>query len=310
MNFLHLKYVVEVSKTKSISKASENLFMAQPNLSKAIKDLEDSLSISIFTRTKKGMELTEQGEEFVRFAEKILREVEEAETSFASKDKTKQEFSLSAPRASYISNAFNNFLMRVEKNNGIEFNYKETNAMRVIKNVSENGFRLGILRYATRHADFYISVLNDKEIKQKEIYEFKYVLLMSKDSKLNTLKEIRMADLKDYIEIMHGDPYVPTLSTKEAKKMEFSGLTDNRIFIYERGSQYEILDKVKDTFIWVSPVPQEILDKYNLVQRVCVDYNKTYKDVLIYKRDYRFTKLDDIFVEELASSKNNVEANL
>ena len=48
MNILHLKYAVEVAKTKSISKAAENLYMGQPNLSRAIKELEESLGITIF----------------------------------------------------------------------------------------------------------------------------------------------------------------------------------------------------------------------------------------------------------------------
>ena len=64
MNTLHLKYVAEVAKTGSITQAAENLFMAQPNLSKAIKELEETLGISIFRRTSKGVVLTEKGEEF------------------------------------------------------------------------------------------------------------------------------------------------------------------------------------------------------------------------------------------------------
>ena len=55
MNILHLKYAVEVAKTRSISKAAENLYMGQPNLSRAIKELEESLGITIFRRTTKGI---------------------------------------------------------------------------------------------------------------------------------------------------------------------------------------------------------------------------------------------------------------
>lgn len=54
MNTLHFKYAVEVERTRSITQAAENLYMAQPNLSKAIKELEDNLGITIFERTSKG----------------------------------------------------------------------------------------------------------------------------------------------------------------------------------------------------------------------------------------------------------------
>ena len=55
MNTLHFKYAVEVEQTRSITQAAENLYMAQPNLSKAIKELEDSLGIIIFERNSKGV---------------------------------------------------------------------------------------------------------------------------------------------------------------------------------------------------------------------------------------------------------------
>ena len=55
MNTLHLKYAVEVERTGSISRAAENLFMGQPNLSKAIRELEETTGITIFKRTSKGV---------------------------------------------------------------------------------------------------------------------------------------------------------------------------------------------------------------------------------------------------------------
>ena len=61
MNILHLKYAVEVADTGSISRAAENLFMNQPNLSRAIKELEASLGITIFERTTRGMLVTPDG---------------------------------------------------------------------------------------------------------------------------------------------------------------------------------------------------------------------------------------------------------
>ena len=65
MNIAHLKYAVEVEKTASITKAGENLFMGQPNLSRGIKELEETLGVKIFKRTSKGIVPTPQGEEFL-----------------------------------------------------------------------------------------------------------------------------------------------------------------------------------------------------------------------------------------------------
>ena len=68
MNILHVKYAYEVAKAGSMKKASEKLFVAMPNISRSIKELEADLGITIFDRTVKGMRLTPDGEEFMNYA--------------------------------------------------------------------------------------------------------------------------------------------------------------------------------------------------------------------------------------------------
>ena len=82
MNILHLKYAVEISRTKSISQAAENLYMGQPNLSRAIKELEENLGITIFERTPKGISVTPDGEEFLQYAKRIIKQVEDVEAMY------------------------------------------------------------------------------------------------------------------------------------------------------------------------------------------------------------------------------------
>ena len=76
MNTLHLKYAIEVARTQSFTQAAENLFMAQPNLSKAIKELEQSLDITIFERSTKGVMVTEEGSQFLEYARNVIAELE------------------------------------------------------------------------------------------------------------------------------------------------------------------------------------------------------------------------------------------
>ena len=73
--------------------------------------------------------------------------------------------------------------------------------------------------------------------------------------------------------------------------------------MFERGSQFDLLEKLSNTFMWVSPVPDSILKKYGLVQRKCPISTKIYKDVLIYKKDYKFSALDKIFIDEVCNAK-------
>jgi DNA-binding transcriptional LysR family regulator len=94
MNTQLLKYALEVERTGSITQAADNLFMAQPNLSKAIKELEDTLGIEIFKRTSKGMVPTEKGAEFLMYARNIVAQINEMESLYISRNEAKQRFNI------------------------------------------------------------------------------------------------------------------------------------------------------------------------------------------------------------------------
>ena len=95
MNLLHLKYAVEIAETSSMTKAAENLYTSQPNLSRAIRELESTLGITIFNRTPKGIYPTPEGDEFLGYARKILSQVDAVEEMYRGEKKKVQSFSIS-----------------------------------------------------------------------------------------------------------------------------------------------------------------------------------------------------------------------
>lgn len=302
MNILHMKYAVEVAEAGSINRASEALLVAQPNLSRAIKELEADLGITIFDRSAKGMVLTEEGERFVGYARKILAQIDEVETMYKAGGPAKRQFSVCVPRASYIADAFARFSSGIGEEPA-ELFYKETNSKCVLDSVLHSDSRLGIIRYAENYDKYFKALFEEKGLNCELIAEFHYVLVLQKDSPLNQKREIRYPDLRAYIEIAHADPFVPTPALSEGKKEELPDGMSRRIFVFERASQFEILSENPDTFMWVSPVPDKVLERYGLVQRECPDNRKCYRDVLIYRKGYHLTGLDSLFVTELCSSK-------
>ncbi len=302
MNVLHMKYAVEIAKVGSVNKAAENLFMAPPNLSRALKELEADLGITIFDRSAKGVALTPDGEEFIGYAKILLEQIEQIENLYTGERQKKQKFSISVPRACYISHAFAQF-SKMLTNDPAEIFYKETNSQRTIHNILQNDYKLGIIRYAENYDKFFKTMLEEKDLVYEMVTEFSYKLIMSADSPLAKIENVTFDDLKDYIEIAHADPYVPSLPFSKVAKEELPDNIDRRIFIFERASQFDLLSHNSDTFMWVSPAPQEILDKYNLVQKVCVDNKKIYKDVLVYKKGYKLTEIDKKFITALCDSK-------
>lgn len=302
MNVLHMKYAVEVAKLGSLNKAAESLLIAQPNISRSIKELEADLGISIFNRSAKGMELTAEGEEFIGYAQSILKQLDEVELHYKQGSPKKQRFSISVPRACYISDAFAEF-SKCLSDDAAEIFYKETNSQRTINNVLNKDYKLGIIRYAENYDKFFKSMLEEKGLAYEMIAEFSYVLLMSKDNPLSQKQQITFDDLPPYVEIAHADPYVPSLPLSKVVKEELPDNIERRIFIFERASQFDLLSENPETFMWVSPAPQKILDRYNLVQKTCVDNKRVYKDVLIYREGYKLTNLDRQFLTELCESR-------
>lgn len=302
MNIIHLKYAVEVGKTKSISKAAENLYMGQPNLSRAIRELEESLGIVIFERTTKGITVTPDGEEFLQYAKRIIRQVDEIEEIYRSARTKKQRFSACVPRASYISYAFQAFSEHIRTDAPADIFYKETNSVRTIDNVAKEEYNLGIVRYQSMYEPYFERKFNEKELVGRLVAEFSYVLLVSEHSPLVGKTEVTPEDLTPLIEISHPDPYVPSLPLLDARKAELSEDVDKHIFVFERATQFTLLESRPDTFMWVSPMPRELCEKYHLVQ-LPAQNEKKHRDVLIFRKDYKLSTLDNAFIDEVIRAK-------
>ena len=301
MNILHVKYVISIAENGSINKAAEELHVAQPNLSRVVREMETDLGIQFFRRSSKGMMLTPDGELFVNQARKILEQIDEMESLYKEKKAGKQRFSISVPRASYISDAFAAFSRTLGKED-VEIFYHETNALQAVKNILEVGYSLGIIRYAAGYDKYFKQMLEEKGLRGELVAEFKYVLVMREDGALAEMDTIHFSDLRQFIQIAHADPYVPSLPLSTVRNEELPQ-TPRRIFVFERGSQFDLLTENPETFMWVSPLPGRLLRQLHLVQRECADNQRVYRDMLIQRQDYPLTELDKRFITELTQSK-------
>jgi len=297
MNLMQLRYAVEVDRTRSISKAAEALYMGQPNLSRAIRELEQSLGVTLFRRTSKGISPTPEGEEFLREARNILASADALENRFRDNRPGMLNFSISVPRASYLACAFSDLCAELPRDRAAEVYYKETNSIRAVENLMEADYRLAVLRYQTVYEPYFRAMLKEKDLDARPLLEFAPVALFSARSPLAKKTALELSDLHDFIELAHPDPYVPSLPLTDAKNAELSDFTERRIFLFERASQMDLLARMEDAFMWVSPVPERLLGRYGLVQRPCPERKKRYRDLLVWRRGYRFSDLDKRFLE-------------
>lgn len=306
MNTQHLKYAIEVERTCSITQAAENLYMGQPSLSKAIKELEDSLGYTIFERTSKGVTPTPKGRDFLTYARNILVQLEKIESLSEEANTNTQSFSITIPRGSYISDAITRFVAELNDDKGMNVNVHETNSYQVINNIVDGPYNLGIIRYQIEYENYFIDYLTDKQLCYEPLWEFELLALMSVNSPLAQNDKIEYKDLKEYTEIAHGDNYIPYLMQGNNSRANKAAKSSKHIFVYERFSQFDMLGTIPSTYMWVSPIPEKWLERYQLAQRRCKAVGHRYKDMFIYRKDYKLTELDRKFIDKLSEVKNEV----
>ncbi|MBE6851854.1 MAG: LysR family transcriptional regulator [Ruminococcus sp.] len=304
MNLLHIKYAVEVARTGSINRAAEKLVIGQPNLSRAIKELESTLNIKIFERSARGMTLTAEGETFMLYAGNILEQVENLEGTFRKGAPSKKRFSISVPHAHYIANAFANFSAALADEPDIEFFYRETSSYPAITGVTQENYKLAIIRYADVYEKHFQAMFDEKNLKASDIARFRRVMIISRKNPLAKKSKITLKELEGYTEIAYADPYVPQLQQSEVRKGELTLDSHKRIFINQRASLCSLLNNNPCTFIMDSPDAASELEKYGLIMKELENEERIYKDVLICRKEYSFSKLDNMFLVELYKSRD------
>lgn len=309
MNTLHFKYALEVAKTGSITQAAENLYMAQPNLSKAIKELEETLEYAIFERTPKGMFPTKQGTKFLAYAQAVLTHIDKIKKIANPDPLNMQSFNISIPRGSYIAQGFTKFVAGLDMDKGININMEETNSVKTITNVAEGTFQLGVIRYQLAHESYFHEYLETKQLLYEDIWEFKHLAIMSQKHPLANVARITYRKIAQYPEIVHGDNTVPYLINSNVSKEQDMPIK-KKISVYERYNQFDLLEAIPESYMWASPIPDNILARHQLVQRKVHPVERVYKDVLIYPKGYVFTDLDKQFMQKVREERESVSKKI
>lgn len=304
MNIQYLKYVVEVDKMGSINKAAKNLYMGQPNLSAAIKELEKDLGISIFYRSKKGVFPTKEGEKFLVYAKKIISDINQLESLYTANTDSTIHFSIAACRATYITIAVSNFINDLKNKKEMTVNFNETNSLNVIHEVANGNAEIGIIRCQNIHENFFVSLLKSKNLIFEPLWEFKMLLTFSENHPLALKKKIKAEMLKKYIEIIQGDIKIPV--EKNNKTIDSYQTSPQSISVYDRGSHINLLVNVNEAFMWVPILPENILKRNRLTQRECTDLQIITKDILVYSAERKQSNYIKNFISSLKKVINNI----
>ena len=197
MTLQQLRYVIEVAKTGSMNVAAKQLFVSQPSLSMAIRELENDVHISIFERTTKGVVITAEGEEFLGYARQIINQVELLEDKYIEAGQIKKKFGVSAQHYSFAVKAFVEMVKGFDMDK-YEFAIREARTHDVIHDVVTGKSEIGIL-YTN---DFNEKVLNkifkDNQLEFVHLFTCEGYAYLWKNHPLAGKKVIDLEELQDY----------------------------------------------------------------------------------------------------------------
>ncbi len=285
MNITHLKYALEVERTGSITKAAENLFMGQPNLSRVIKELEDAAEIKIFSRTSKGIVPTENGRIFLDRAAEIVRQAQELETLFKDGSGRRQVFRVAGQSSCSLLHAFNRTVRTLAIDGNYDCHLEECRAGEVLERVQYEDCHIGVMRAGSADIEALQSALWEKNIRCSVIGTFRYLLVMPQEHPLAREKEITSDMLESY-----------TLVTSGGRQAEGSA---SRLVVFRSvAACMSNLSGLPGGYMVTRPIPKQWMDNYGLIMKPYDDGRGEISDLLIHRAEHKLFDAESIFIEE------------
>lgn len=286
MNTQHLQYIIEIERTCSISQAAENLFLGQPNLSRILRDMEESAGFAIFERTSKGVRPTERGAQFLQHARSILREVEFMD-ALGPRNPVPNRLRVCIPRSAVAFDAVAEYLAQLPSQQSLNAVIRECHARQALQWLTNGEAEIALIRFRSEYRDYFSEQSAANGLELQILNRFRYQLLMHRSHPLARTPSISRADLAGLPEIVHSD-----LSRVRFKSEEQAV---RKIYTVDRMAQLTLLETVPGSYLWSAPMPLRFLARWNLVQKYCSENQTAYHDALLTNLSYKMTEIEEGF---------------
>ena len=278
MNITELRYLVAIMKWGSVSAAAKQMYAAQPNVSKALKNLEEEYGIRMFERSSTGMIPTEQGRHFIEQAQRVLQEVDRLDADARRRQGECAELP-GGPAPCHLcvlcgggfSAAGGGQRAAAGAHPGGRFHGGAGLVLR-------RGYHLALLRYAEEDEDYYSRYCARRGLHREQIMEFEYRLLVNRDSPLARHEVHDLAELNRYTEVLHDDFQL----RRGGQQPALAG---------EREPPGACIRAVQPVLHSAEPAhglhvgvahAAAALEQYHLVLKKCPAQNQRMRDVLVY----------------------------
>ena len=197
MTILQLKYVIAIDEECSMRKAADRLYVSQPGLSSAVRDLERELGIQIFQRVHNGVVTTSAGASFIAYARSAVEQFERVEEKYLGKGNDKPSFSVSMQHYTVAVNAFIETVKEYDLEE-YQFSINETQTSEVIEDVKTMKSEVGVIALSDFNKNTFKKIFADASLEFNEIFSRNTYAYLSKHHPLADREEISLEELQDY----------------------------------------------------------------------------------------------------------------
>ncbi|MCE5207841.1 MAG: LysR family transcriptional regulator [Smithella sp.] len=267
MTIQQLIYVLEIKKHGSLRKAAKALFISQPSLSLAIKELEAELQIQIFTRTNKGVVPSREGIAFIERCKHIVSMFEDLKVQYKKEPHDYARLYVSSICNTYVREAFLKTSLLLEERMNVSLKFKTREVYEVIDDVINRQFDLGILLIPPSQKSHWCSQLFQMGLQYHSIGEIPIFFILNKNNPLATNKKINFEDLQHETYIYFGDEEIePFNYISEYRLYDPTYFSHKKsIMLYDYEMVFELLSAMPLSFTSSHLPSKSIMDKYNLI---------------------------------------------
>ena len=290
MNMKHIQYMVEIERVRSISQAAENLYIGQPNLSRILREVEESIGFPIFLCTNHGVVPTDRGATFLQHARNILREMDSIQT-LNPNQLIEDRLRVCIPRSAVSFQFVADFIKSVCEDRNIRMEVRECHARRCVEMLSDGDAEIGIIRFREGYENYFQEIATAKKLTFRLLSSYEDKILMHKDHPLASCDKIKSDMLSVYVQIEHGDNFFLPQKNDDVVR--------SQIYTVDRQAQMTLLTTVRESFMWTVPQDKKILQMYDLVEKSCSGYTRRYTEALLYNHQHAMNQIEAAFLDKI-----------
>ncbi len=197
MTLTQLKYVIAIADTGSMNEAAKQLYIAQPSLSQAVRELEKEIGAELFRRGNRGVILTAEGEEFLGYARQVVQQYELMESRYIEKKNIKKKFGVSMQHYTFAVNAFIELVKQFDIDE-YEFAVRETKTYEVIEDVKNFRSEIGILYINDFNRKVLLKIFEEADLEFHPLMDCGTYVYLWKGHPLAGQSEISLEELEEY----------------------------------------------------------------------------------------------------------------